>query len=111
MWRARWTGSAPWLLRRSAPAVTGSSPPLVPAFVLGFFGLLVVNSLGLVPAVISDIAAHLSRWFLLAAIAAVGLKTSLRDVLNVGAGAIALLVAETAFLAVFVLAGLSILSL
>lgn len=98
-------------LRRSAPAVTGSSPPLVPAFVLGFFGLLVVNSLGLVPAVISDIAAHLSRWFLLAAIAAVGLKTSLRDVLKVGSGAIALLVAETLFLAVFVLAGLSILSL
>ncbi|GAA6149503.1 YeiH family protein [Pseudooceanicola nitratireducens] len=98
-------------LRRSAPAETGSRPPLVPAFVLGFFGLLVVNSLGLVPSVISDIAAHLSRWFLLAAIAAVGLKTSLRDVLKVGSGAIALLVAETVFLAVFVLAGLSLLSL
>jgi uncharacterized membrane protein YadS len=40
---------------------------------------------------------------LLAAIAAVGLKTSLKDVLNVGGAAIGLLVAETIFIAMLVL--------
>ena len=77
--------------------------PLVPVFVIGFFGLLLVNSMGWIPAAISDLAGNISRWALLAAIAAVGLKTSLKDVLNVGGAAIGLLVAETIFIAMLVL--------
>ena len=41
-----------------------------------------------------------------AAIAAVGLKTSLKDVIDVGPAAIALLVVETAFIGGFTVAGL-----
>ena len=70
---------------------------------IGFFGLLLVNSMGWIPAAISDLAGNISRWALLAAIAAVGLKTSLKDVLNVGGAAIGLLVAETIFIAMLVL--------
>ena len=77
--------------------------PLVPVFVIGFFGLLLVNSMGWIPTAISDLAGNISRWALLAAIAAVGLKTSLKDVLNVGGAAIGLLVAETIFIAMLVL--------
>jgi uncharacterized membrane protein YadS len=51
-----------------------------------------------------------SRWALLVAIAAVGMKTSLRTILDVGGQAIVLIVAETTFLAIFILAGLHLLN-
>jgi len=83
-------------------AEDGTRPPLVPLFVAGFFVLLAVNSMGWVPAVVGEIAGEASRWALLSAIAAVGMKTSLKDVVQVGGPAIALLVAETVFIAVLV---------
>lgn len=93
------------VLRRTAGDASQpmQRPPLVPFFVLAFFTLLLVNSTGLIPAQVSDAAGLASRWALLSAIAAVGMKTSLKDVLDVGGRAIALLVAETAFIALLVL--------
>ncbi len=88
---------------------TGQKPPLLPGFVLGFLLLAAANSLGLVPVVVADLAGVLSRWALLISIAAVGIKTSLGRMLDVGAGAIALLVAQTVFLGVFIVAGLHLL--
>lgn len=76
---------------------------------LGFLALAALNSAGLIPQAVSDLAGHLSRWALLIAIAAVGIKTSLKRMLEVGTGAIALIVAETVFLGVFVVAGLHLL--
>lgn len=84
----------------------GERPPILPGFVLGFLALAALNSLGVIPAVVADFAGALSRWALLIAIAAVGVKTSLARMLEVGGGAIALIVAETIFLGVFVVAGL-----
>ena len=84
----------------------GKRPPLLPTFVLGFLVLAAVNSLGLIPTVLADAAGDLSRWCLLIAIAAVGVKTSLKKMLSVGGTAIALLVAETVFLGAWVIAGL-----
>jgi uncharacterized membrane protein YadS len=83
----------------------------VPAFVLGFLCLATLNSLGLIPATLGALLAKLSSWALLAAIAAVGMKTDLRNIIKVGGGAIALIVAETLFLAGLVLAGISFLDL
>ncbi|WBU56181.1 YeiH family protein [Paracoccus sediminicola] len=84
----------------------GSSPPLLPGFVVGFLILAAVNSLGLIPATVADLAGSLSRWALLISIAAVGIKTSLKKMFEVGGGAIALIVAETIFLGVFVVGGI-----
>jgi uncharacterized integral membrane protein (TIGR00698 family) len=84
----------------------GEAPPLLPGFVIGFLVLAALNSFGLIPVFVADWAGQLSRWALLIAIAAVGIKTSLVRMLDVGGGAIALIVAETVFLAVFVVAGL-----
>ncbi|KGJ05331.1 conserved hypothetical integral membrane protein [Paracoccus halophilus] len=84
----------------------GSPPPLLPGFILGFLVLAALNSLGLIPAVLAGWAGQISRWALLIAIAAVGIKTSLRKMLGVGGGAIALIVAETVFLAAFIVSGL-----
>lgn len=75
-------------------------PPIVPSFVVAFVVLLTLNSFGVFPDAVIGLATETSRWALLTAIAAVGLKTSLRDVIDVGGAAIALLVLETAFIGV-----------
>jgi uncharacterized integral membrane protein (TIGR00698 family) len=83
-------------------------PPLVPSFVLGFIALAALNSLAILPAAISSLLGDLSRWALLFGIAAVGMKTSLKSLGEVGHTAIILIVAETLFIAVFVLSGLAL---
>jgi len=89
-----------------AGVVEGKRPPLVPGFVLAFLALATVNSFGVIPEVVAGGLGDISRWTLLIAIAAVGMKTSLRRMLDVGGQAIALIVAETVFLAAFILAGI-----
>ncbi|MAQ83003.1 MAG: putative sulfate exporter family transporter [Maritimibacter sp.] len=96
----------PLVFARSAPETEGDRPPLVPGFVLGFLVLAALNSLGLIPAAVAEVLARLSSWALLAAIAAVGMKTDLRNILRVGGGAITLIVAETLFLAGLALWGI-----
>jgi uncharacterized integral membrane protein (TIGR00698 family) len=96
--------------RNQHGATEGERPPLIPGFVWAFLALATINSLGLVPDVAGDFLGDLSRWALLVAIAAVGMKTALRTILDVGGQAIALIVAETVFLAVFILIGLAWLS-
>jgi uncharacterized membrane protein YadS len=59
---------------------------------------------------VSEAIGNLSRWALLIAISAVGMKTSLRRMLDVGGQAIVLIVAETVFIAAFILAGIRYLS-
>lgn len=75
-----------------------------PSFLLLFAALVVVGSFGLLPPFAVDFIKAASRWLLVAAIAALGMKTSLKSMLTVGGRAIALIVLETVFLAVFVLA-------
>lgn len=77
----------------------GERPAIVPGFVVAFVVLVALNSFGVFPAAVTALSAEVSRWALLTAIAAVGLKTSLREVIDVGMPAIALLVMETIFIA------------
>ena len=97
--------------REAATGTDGTRPPLIPGFVLGFLGLATLNSLGLIPGAVAGFLAGLSRWALLTAIAATGMKTDLRKLVQVGGGAITLIVAETLFLAAVVLVGLQMLDL
>ncbi len=78
----------------------------MPGFVLAFLILAGVNSLGVIPEVVTKGLGELSRWMLLIAIAAVGMKTSLRRILEVGGQAIALIFAETIFIGGFILLGI-----
>lgn len=97
------------LIIRASGAHNGSEgkrPPILPGFVLGFLALAALNSFGLIPTAVAEAANVVSRWALLTAIAAVGVKTSLAKVLSVGAGAIATIVAQTVFIGAFVLIGL-----
>lgn len=96
-------------LRNVAPVEPGAKrPPLVPGFVLGFIALAAINSTGLVPAALSALLVDLSRWALLFGIAAVGMKTSMKSIRDVGSTAIVLIVAETVFIALFVIGGMRI---
>jgi len=81
-------------------------PPLMPHFVIGFLALAALNSVGLIPQLLADSVGSVSRWALLVAVAAVGIKTSLGRMVEVGAGAIGLVVIETVFLGVFIVTGL-----
>lgn len=96
------------LVPRPTPlqATSNTRPPLIPGFVLLFILLAAINSLGLIPVGLSNILSELSRWGLLTAIAAVGMRTSLRALREVGGQAIVLIVAETVFLASLILMGL-----
>lgn len=98
------------VLRRSAHARAqgGKRPPLLPLFVIGFLAFATLNSAGLVPGAVAHALSSLSRWALLVSIAAVGMKTSLRRISDVGGQAIALIIMETAFIAALVLAGMAL---
>lgn len=89
-------------------AASGDRPPLIPFFVLMFLVFAAANSFGLIPAVVQDAMTGLSRWALLISIAAVGMKTSLKTIFSVGGQAIVLIVAETIFIAGFILAGIKL---
>ena len=99
------------LIRRFAEArAEGENPPLLPGFVIGFLVLATLNSLHLIPEPISALMSSASRWLLLTAIAAVGMKTNIKELLKVGGAAIGLLTLETAFIGVFILAGVKLLT-
>ncbi|MEM8851918.1 MAG: putative sulfate exporter family transporter [Pseudomonadota bacterium] len=99
-----------WWRAHETPS-DGQRPPLIPGFVLGFLALATLNSFGLIPAYIGQLLAGLSGWALLAAIAAVGMKTDLRNVVQLGLGPIILITAETLFLATLVLGVIRFLAL
>jgi uncharacterized integral membrane protein (TIGR00698 family) len=57
---------------------------LFPWFILGFIGLALVNSLGLIPAGVSTAAKEGSKFLMIAALAAIGLNTSFKDMKKSG---------------------------
>ncbi|MES0883947.1 YeiH family protein [Roseibium sp. SCP14] len=83
----------------------------IPLFVLGFAALVVVGSHQLVPEAAKELLLSLSRWCLVTAIAALGMKTSLKKLGDVGGSAIVLVCALTVLLAAFALGALQLTSL
>ncbi len=94
------------LRRLREPGSADERPPVLPSFVVGFLVLAVLNSLHWIPVALGDFLGRSSSWLLLTAISAVGMKTDLKQVLSVGGAAIALIVAETVFLAGVILIGI-----
>lgn len=70
----------------------------VPGFAVAFAIILVVNSLGVIPRLVVDLMEKSSSWMLVAAIAALGIKTSLKAMGALGPRHMALVVGETVFL-------------
>jgi uncharacterized integral membrane protein (TIGR00698 family) len=91
------------LLTRSSHEPGVKRPPLLPWFALVFLAFVAINSFGLVPKPVVNAGATLSSWCLVAAIAALGVKTQLKELMAVGPKPIALMVGETILLAAIVL--------
>ncbi|MDP3519176.1 MAG: putative sulfate exporter family transporter, partial [Hydrogenophaga sp.] len=80
-------------------AMSGPRPPLLPWFAVAFAVLVAINSTGWLPAALVGAGKSASQWCLIASMAAIGMKTHLKDILTVGWKPVALMVLETVFLA------------
>jgi len=80
----------------------GPRPP-VPLFLLGFAALVAINSFGLLAKPVVDMASDVSRWCLVTAIAALGMKTSFKALIEVGWRPVAVMVVETAWIGALVM--------
>jgi uncharacterized integral membrane protein (TIGR00698 family) len=94
---------AAMITRMQGADTMGERPPLLPWFAVGFLILACINSTGWVPAMIQNGINDLSRWFLVIAISALGMKTQLKELASVGIKPILLMVGESIFLVVLVL--------
>jgi uncharacterized integral membrane protein (TIGR00698 family) len=96
------------MLTRGRAAGTGAGagprPPLLPGFAVAFAVLVAVNSTGWLPQAVSQGGGEFSRWCLVASIAGIGMKTQLKQLVEVGLKPVVLMVGETLFLALLVLA-------
>lgn len=89
--------------RRIETSDTAKRPGLIPLFLVVFLGIVLLNSLHLVPNHIQSLLSEASRWCIVISIAALGVKTSLAALAQVGPQAVTLMVVETLFIAVLVL--------
>ena len=85
--------------RSSGAHGEGDRPPLLPWFVTAFGALVVLNSLLPVPELVRDAGNTASRWCLVAAIAALGMKTHFREIVDIGWKPVVLMVLETILIA------------
>jgi uncharacterized integral membrane protein (TIGR00698 family) len=94
---------AAFITRAQGKESAGPRPPLLPWFAVAFFVLACINSTGFIPHAIQQGGNELSRWCLVIAISALGMKTQLKELASVGIKPILLMVGETVFLAALVL--------
>jgi len=95
--------------RGGGHARTGKLP--VPMFALVFLALVVVNSLGILPAYVTGAMAEASRWGLLLAIGALGLMTSFADITRAGWRHLLVMLAVSAVVLVVATGGILLISL
>ncbi|MBK6613894.1 putative sulfate exporter family transporter [Ottowia sp.] len=94
------------MIYRGTGTDPSSRPPLLPGFLVVFVVLAICNSLGWIPVAAGHAAGELSRWCLIVAIAALGVKTSFKQLAELGWRPVWLLVIETTLLAAIVLGGM-----
>ncbi len=92
------------LTRTRKGEAEGPRPPLLPGFAVGFALLVAINSTGWLPKTLTQGGSEFSRWCLVAAIAAIGMKTQLKELATVGLKPVLLMVGETVFLVVLAVA-------
>ena len=80
----------------------------IPLFLVGFVVLMLINTFVNIPAGIKDIVISFSRFALVTAIAAIGMKSDLAKLSSVGFKPILLMLIETVWIALFILAAIFI---
>lgn len=86
----------------------GQSLP-IPFFVIGFAALVLIGSAKVIPPAMTATLLELSRWCLITAIAALGMKTSLKKLGEVGGTAIGIVCGLTVLIAGFALIAIHLL--
>ena len=76
---------------------------LLPGFLIAFVVLAALNGFSLVAKPVASVLTEISKWLLVTSVAALGMKTSLREMMAVGTTCVALIAAETVFLGLLVL--------
>jgi len=85
--------------QRSTATFGWGSLRLIPTFLLGFVALSIVASMQILPSSLTQQIIGLSRWMLVIAIAAAGLKTNFQELAKLGWQPVLMLVVETVFIA------------
>ncbi len=91
------------VFRDKTESITAGKLPL-PLFILGFVACMLIASLELLPAGILNFGLDASKFFLVMAIASLGMKSSPKILFKGSAGALALVMIETLFLGALILA-------
>lgn len=91
--------SIAFALTRHAPKQTRPMRQMVPLFLIAFTVLVTINSLGWMSAFVGNAATDGSRWLLVTAISALGMKTSFGKLVAVGWRPVALMLGETVWIA------------
>ena len=92
---------------RSVSVPGQKRPPLLPGFAVAFALLVVINSVQPIADWAQSAGNHASRFFLVSAIAALGMKTRFADIAAVGWKPVILMILETAFIAVVALVAIT----
>jgi len=87
------------LLIRAKGTGEGERPPILPWFLAVFLVLVAANSVLPVPVSVQDAGATASRWCLVTAIAALGIRTQFKDMLDIGWKPVVLMIVETLLIA------------
>ncbi|GAC31642.1 YeiH family protein [Paraglaciecola polaris] len=91
------------VLRMKMDKTSHAKAPGIPLFLIGFVILMSINSMIALPEVLTKVSADISRFALVIAIAAIGMKSNLSQLLTVGFKPILLLVLETVWIAGLIL--------
>ena len=97
------------ILFRGDGDVGAKRPPLLPGFLAAFVAITLINSFIEIPAAVTEAMSNVSRQCLITAIAAIGLKIDMKSFLELGRMPVVMLVAETIWLAAFIMACLLLL--
>jgi uncharacterized integral membrane protein (TIGR00698 family) len=89
--------------RAQSSAESVARPPLLPGFAVAFVLLACVNSMGWIGGAMQSATNDVSRWCLIIAMSAIGMKTQLKQIVAVGLKPVALMLCEAVFLAALVL--------
>ena len=77
--------------------------PSMPLFLVGFIVLMLLNSFVTLPAFVIETGTQISRFFLVVSITAIGMKSNLGKLAEVGVLPIVMIVAETLWIALLIL--------
>lgn len=94
------------VLRMNLDKTSDAKSPGIPAFLIAFVVLMAINSLVDLPQLVTQGATDVSRFALVISIAAIGMKSNLGQLLEVGLKPILLLVLETLWIAGLILLSL-----